>query len=50
MSSLILPYIQPTPPELAFLYVIGMAIVLLVLLALLFLIARDEIWDKQHSI
>jgi hypothetical protein len=43
-------YIPPTPPDLAFLYVIGMGIILLVLLALLFLIVRNDIWDKQHSI
>ena len=50
MSSL--PYINipPTSPESAFLFVLGMVIFLLLLLSLLLLAARDEVWDNQHSI
>jgi len=51
MSSL--PYINISPiasPQESFLTVIGILIFLIVILCLLYLLARDEIWDKQHSI
>jgi hypothetical protein len=47
-----IPYVNipPTPADLAFLYVLGMVIILIFMLCLLYLFARDEIWDKQHSV
>jgi len=50
MSSLRQIYIQPISPDLALLYVIGIVIILIVMLCLLYLVARDEIWEQQHSI
>ena len=51
MSSLLNAHIVPAAsPSESFLIVMGMVIFLLVMLALLLLTARDEIWDKQHSI
>jgi len=50
MTLVPIPYIPPTPPDMAFLYVLGMVIFLILMLSLLALLARDEIWEKQHSI
>ncbi len=50
MSSLPYNNILPTSPELSFLYVLGMVIFLILILSLLALLVRDEIWEKQHNI
>jgi hypothetical protein len=50
MSSLPYNNIPPTSPDLAFLYVLGMVIFLILILSLLALLARDEIWEEQHTI
>lgn len=51
MSSL--PYINISPmasSEESLLIVIGMVVFLIILLRLLYLVVRDEIWEKQHNI